>query len=342
MQNKLILRIAAVLSAFILAGCSTDISVTLPPSKNSPASSSRTTAGTTVPETSETSELSVQPETTPQETPEETTEALVTREEPAVETVLSDEQATETYKNYVLTDDDKEFISKCVFVGDSICRGLEAYDIIPNDNVLAVGNVAARNIFDFTFKLSGSEMSLLSALVDLKPQYIVFSMGMNDVNMTSQQKFCENYGDLLSQVQVFLPDSQLIVCSVTPIIYTSRFTSNANIDSFNTALKEYLDSTNKWIYVDITHELKNSLNALKSQYDGGDGVHLAGAAYYAILYQICERMVSGLIYENGELVPIVTSSEDGPDTTVSPSESSSESNETVTADDADFVIPAGE
>ncbi len=315
MRNKLILLLAAVSLALILSGCSTDISVTLPPSKNKPTASTKAVSTTSEPDAEEITVLTVQSDTTPEDTTEATSEST----DPEIEAVLEDDTLTETYKTYTLTDADKEFISKCVFVGDSICRGLEAYELIPEDRVIAKGNVAARNIFDFTFKLNGSEMSLLSALVDLRPEYVVFSMGMNDVNMTSQQKFCENYGDLLSQVQTFLPDSQLIVCSVTPITYTSKFTSNANIDSFNSALKGYLDSTEKWIYADITHELKNSLNALKSNYCGADdGVHLSMDAYSAILYQICERAVSGLVYENGRMVPLGDISEEHADTTSSP------------------------
>lgn len=310
MRNKLILRITAVASALILSGCSTDISVTLPPSKNRPSASEKAAPTTSAPDDGEITVLTAQTGTESEDTPEDTSSDT----EPDIDAVIEDDRLTETYKNYTLTDDDIEFLSKCVFVGDSICRGLEAYDVIPKERVLAKGNVAARNIFDFTFTLNGSEMSLLSALVDLRPGYVVFSMGMNDVNMTSPQKFCENYGELLSQVQAFLPDAQLIVCSVTPITYTSRFTSNANIDSFNAALKEYLASTENWIYADITHELKNSLNALKSGYCGADdGVHLSDDAYTAILYQICQRAVSGLVYENGRMVPLGDAGEEGTD-----------------------------
>ena len=143
---------------------------------------------------------------------------------------------------------------------------------------------------------------MLHALVDLKPEYVVFSMGMNDVNMTSQQAYCENYDDLLSQVETFLPDATLIVCAVTPVLETSNFTSNENIDSFNIAIREYLDKSDKWYFAEISHDLKNSHNGLKSDYNGGDGIHLAPDAYRAILYQLCERMVDGKIYDlHGEL-----------------------------------------
>ncbi len=191
----------------------------------------------------------------------------------------------------------KKFYSKCVFVGDSICRGFKAYDVLPSKQVCAQGNTAARNILEYTFKVPGYTGDLISCLKHLDPEYIVFSMGMNDVNMTSAEKFCENYGYLLSLTEKALPDAQLIVCSVTPVIYGSKFCTNTRIDSFNATLKKYLDATGKWIYADISHGLKDQYNGLKSRYNGGDGIHLSGLAYYAILYQIAERVLDNIEYD---------------------------------------------
>ena len=45
----------------------------------------------------------------------------------------------------------------------------------------------------------------------------------------------------------------------------------------------------KWHYADVTAELKNEENALKTNYSSGDGIHLSPDAYYAVLYQLCRR-----------------------------------------------------
>ena len=198
------------------------------------------------------------------------------------------------WRQYYASDFSEEyndFLSRCVFVGDSICRGLSAYDIIPARQVVAQGNVAARSIFEYTFRVSGNEMTIIPALVDLKPEYIVFSMGMNDVNITSEETFCENYGYLLSQTQTFVPDAKLIVLSVTPVLESSKFTSNKNIDSFNAALEAYLSDKEGWTYVDIAPAIKNDQNALREGFSGEDGVHLAPDAYYDILYRLCQYIV---------------------------------------------------
>ena len=320
-QLKYIAAFTAV--SFVFSGCAYDISKTLPPpatavealatqETTTTAEKTTVTSTTTTTTTPAVTVTTTEPETT-EETPERTDAPAPvsapdntgadadTTAEPAhgTYTIYSDE-----YKDFVLTDKYKEFISQCVFVGDSICYGLKAYDILPSEQVVAKGDVAARSIFDYTFKIEAGEdpVSILTALIDLDPKYVVFSMGMNDVNMTSEQTYVDNYNNLLSQVQSFLPDATLIVLSITPTT-TSRITgkhvvNNKYIDIFNLTLKEFLDSTGKWVYADVQHEMKNTYNELKANYLGSDdGVHLTPDAYYAILYQLCERMVDGKIYD---------------------------------------------
>ena len=193
----------------------------------------------------------------------------------------------EFYSTFDFSDEDYDFLGRCAFVGDSICSGLGHYGIIPMKNVVAQGNIAARNIFDFTFTVDGSELSLVSALVNINPEYVVFSMGINDVNITSEEEFAENYREILSTVSGFLPNAELIVVSITPVAVDSEFTKNENIDSFNEALGRMLEENEKWHFVDASPELKNSENALKTDYSSGDGIHLSPDAYYAVLYQLC-------------------------------------------------------
>lgn len=304
-------------ASLVLSACSHDISQTLPSEASAVEAlaeitttevttmSAEDTTTSTAAESSEPETEDTEPDITSGEAadlPEETTVTVsqTSAEAPSAQgsyTIYSDE-----YAEYSFSSEYNAFLSDCVFVGDSICSGLKAYDIIPSDRVVAVGNVAARNIFEdwVEFKVHGEKLPLIPALKELDPAFVVFSMGMNDVNMTSEQTFCQNYEKILSQVESALPGARLIVLSVTPITYGETgklFTKNENIDSFNKALKEYLDSTGKWIYADVAHEMKNTSNMLKDNYLGSaDGVHLAPEAYYAILHQLCERAVDGKVY----------------------------------------------
>lgn len=183
-----------------------------------------------------------------------------------------------------------EFLSRTVFVGDSICSGLRVYGILPNDNVMAVGNVGARSIFNYTFNAHGTEYALPDALALLKPSNVICSMGMNDVNMSSEEKFCENYDSVLAKIHETLPNAKIYVVSITPISAESTFCANEKLDRYNQALKTHLAGT-AYTYLDVASIMKNASNALADENNGGDGIHLSPAAYKAYLKRICELTV---------------------------------------------------
>lgn len=198
----------------------------------------------------------------------------------------------ETYSTYEFDDEDKIFLDNCIFVGDSVCKGLSHYGVVPVANTLALGGVAARNIFEFAFDAGdGTEVDLLTALVNANKASIVFFMGMNDVRMTTEDTYASNYKDLLTKTEAACPYSNIYVFSTSPLAADSDFTTNDHIAKYNAAVKQMIeDSGNvRWKYVDIDPELTNSAGYLKSDYSGGDGLHLAQSAYYAILWQFCQQ-----------------------------------------------------
>ncbi|MBQ3940049.1 MAG: hypothetical protein II723_02960 [Oscillospiraceae bacterium] len=190
-----------------------------------------------------------------------------------------------------LSPSDQAFLADCVFVGDSICSGLSVYKILPAKNVVAKGSVGVRSIFDYKFTVNGTSCGVISALSKLKPKTVIFSMGMNDINMTSSQKYCENYKNLLQKTQEALPNAKLCVASITPITTTSKFATNAKIDSYNAAIRDYLKANYPaWTYVNVASGLKNEWNGLVTKYTSGDGIHLSPAAYQIILSQVCQQL----------------------------------------------------
>ena len=189
----------------------------------------------------------------------------------------SDEQNTAA----LLAADEEEAFAKTVFVGDSICSGFRIYDVTPPNNNLAVGNVGARSIFDYTFKVDNEEYDLITALKLVAPTFVVFSMGMNDINMTSEQDYCDNYDGIIEKVREALPDAKLFVASITPTRNTQSF-RNERIDLFNSTIKDHLSGTG-YYYIDINSALSDpATGSLVASYDGGDGIHLAPAAYHVI------------------------------------------------------------
>ncbi len=278
------IMLAALAAAITFSGC---VSVEERPLQSEPVTDVTTTSATTPPVTTTTTEITSEKIilTTTKET-----QTSIPTENPDDPTVHPDIE--EEYNTFILSEADNDFLSRSCFVGDSICSGLFQYDILPSKNVVAQGSTAARNIFDFTFTWNGEELELIPAIVNRQPEYVIFWMGMNDVNITNPDVHADNYEKLLNEVEAYCPDAQLAVVSTTPVLYTSQFTANENIDKFNNAVKEMIEEKEdkNWLYVDVTPELKNSLNSLKRLYDGGDGIHLAPEAYYAVLAQICETI----------------------------------------------------
>lgn len=242
----------------------------------------------------------------PTESSSETTSAPADAEVTAADTTdtapesgVSGVSIEEQYSSYTFSEEDEAYLDTCLFVGDSICGGLSHYGILPADHVISKGSVAARNIFDFKFGIGDSETDVLTAILNQKQDHIIFSMGMNDVNMTDTETYVANYFNLLTMVAAYCPDSELIVLSITPILADSDFSTNEKIDSYNAAIKEAIEKDGKpnWKYIDISPELKNSAGGLKSSYESGDGIHLAQAAYYAYLWQIVQERKTEAVLE---------------------------------------------
>ena len=180
-----------------------------------------------------------------------------------------------------------EAFEKTVFVGDSICSGLRVYGFMPDNNCLAEGSVGAWSIFNYNFTVDGMEYDLITALTKVDPSFVVFSMGMNDINITDEDGFLENYDEILSKTHEALPDAKLFVCSITPTLNAESF-KNSRIDSFNEAMSKHLEGSD-YYFIDVTSYFKDaSSNSLKEEYSAGDGIHLSTTAYEVLKNAVYE------------------------------------------------------
>lgn len=182
-----------------------------------------------------------------------------------------------------------KFTEQSLFIGDSICRGLEAFNVLSVENVLGVGNAAARNIFEMTFYRKGKDIDFMSAIKAAKPKHVIFWMGMNDVNMTDAQTYCENYRKVIDKV-LELPETDVLVLSISPIC--SDFTPHSRIVEFNSALCDYISKTypERVQFVNIHNALQNEKGELQWYFSSGDGVHLNDLAYYKMLHAFFEQV----------------------------------------------------
>lgn len=218
------------------------------------------------------------------------TELPETEEPPAWSEGLDDFYYHE-YAAYHLNWDEREFTTQSLFVGDSICRGFREYHIVPVENVYARGSIAARNFFDFNLYRGEIEEEYTQALAETAPRYVFLSMGMNDINLTDEETYCENYRKIID-VTLENSDAEVYVSAITPI--DSDFSSNYRIDCFNLRMEKFIPDNygDRVHYLDFAKHLKDSDGRLKECFNGGDGIHLSPYAYYVALWEMNRTTIS--------------------------------------------------
>lgn len=284
---------AALIAAVLLCGC-TDLreiepaKVQLPDSTASavtttPAATTTTTSAAT---TTTTAVTTTSAATT---TTAATTAPVIETEEPPAEPQCA---CNIVFGEHYLSDSEKAFLNDSMFIGDSICSGFEVYGLVEADKVIATKSVGARNLLDYKHVYKNKEQSLSYILKKAQPKLVFLSMGMNDVNMTSAEAYCENYSRIIDLV-LETTDADVYFCAITPI--DSDFSSNERIQSFNSAMRAYI----KEHYPQRVHTVDfgrlfvcEDKVRLCDILSGGDGIHLAPYAYHMALWEIRNTLIA--------------------------------------------------
>lgn len=207
---------------------------------------------------------------------------------------------------YLLAPNELAIGQKSLFVGDSICYGFSAWDVLPGANVYATGNVAARNMLEYEMYYRNEVMEFVPVLDIVKPEHVFLWMGMNDVNMTSAEEYCENYSNIIS-LALENSEADVYVCAITPISDLD-FTAPSNIAAFNDSIKHYIEKnyTERVHFISFAEPLKDKKGHLAEKYNGGDGIHLSKPVYYIAMHEIAKE-----IDPDGLLVPYIPDKETG-------------------------------
>lgn len=213
-------------------------------------------------------------------------------------------EITETYDNpddyiqrnpsdgaLLLPKEQEELASRSLFVGDSVCRGFYAYGTAESSSVFAAGSIGARNLLEETVYYYGKEQDYLSVLKAKAPEYLFLSMGMNDLNMSEVDEYCENYRKIINlSLENSREDMEIYVFAITPI--RVDFCPLERIDEFNAKLQETVNSyPEKVHFIDFTPPLEDENGQMLEQFDSGDGIHLAPEAYYIAMHEIYKRVI---------------------------------------------------
>lgn len=192
-------------------------------------------------------------------------------------------------RNYAFTEEMQKYFDDFAVVGDSIGSGYVNCGYIKPENDFARPCVAAWNIHQFLISNDNIDTDVLMHVYRKQPKYILFVMGLNDVNLTTAEEFVDNYMTLLYQCKEASPNSEMIVMGITPV--RSKFCKNETIDSYNSMLKYAINNSgySHYYFVDPSEVLKGSDNRLLEKYAFEDGTHLVQSGMEATLCYLYEQ-----------------------------------------------------
>ena len=189
---------------------------------------------------------------------------------------------------------------KLVIIGDSIASGFCAYGYIPGNHNVAKESLALWNMNNYTFDVGGGAMSAVDAAAYTGSPLIFISIGMNDILGMSPDDYGARMCALAQQVASVLPDSTIVVGSITPVSDGNYYTDNATIRSFNSALENAINSAGSpQILFFSTYSVLCDPNTLALSYNaaGGDGLHLNGSSYGWVLNALFNYLDTAGAYE---------------------------------------------
>lgn len=187
---------------------------------------------------------------------------------------------------YILPEDEKKLTEESLFVGDSICSGFWACGMVSGKSIYAAGAVGARNLLDYEMYYRNKPTKFVPVLEKTQPKNVFLWMGMNDVNLTTAEEFCENYKTIIG-LALENTEADIYVCAISPIL-NLEFTKLEYIYEFNDAISAFIGANYKQRvhFIDFTAPLKTDEGLLDEQYNGGDGIHLTTRAYYIAIHEI--------------------------------------------------------
>ena len=204
-------------------------------------------------------------------------------------TDISEPEIIVSEPDYTITDEMYEYFDEFALVGDSVCSGFASAGYFSQKNNLARPSIAAWNIHQFLITSDDLSTDVLVHLYNKQPKYVLFSMGLNDVNLTTKNQFVHNYIQLLYQCRQVSPNSEFIIMAVTPV--RSKFCKNEKIDEYNQALADAFEEIgNKhYHFVNPTDLLKGDDNKLKEEYAFEDGTHLEMSGMRVCLWYMYQQ-----------------------------------------------------
>ncbi len=196
------------------------------------------------------------------------------------------------------------YLNRCVFLGDSRTVAMVNYGFFNDDAALAQVGISHPSFASNKFiNNAGKEYTLKSYLGSHQAPVIYMLLGVNGINSYSEEQYKSTFVTLIEKVTELAPNSNIVLVAIGPVddngIYKNSV-QNAWIDKYNNFLLETAKEKHIF-YLNIAEILKGANGQVKSEYNGGDGLHYSGEGCKAIFRYIVEHPVPG-ISDDGEYV----------------------------------------
>lgn len=150
-------------------------------------------------------------------------------------------------------------------MGDSLMNGLEAYNILNNNNLITQVSASLYHLNDNVDKMA-----------QMSPEILILHYGLNHIENVSHQpaRFIKFYSEIITELKEKLPGTRIIVSGIFPVdTEKARAKRFGRIDEYNQALEEmcsqlgveFLDNTAAFVDAE--------------EYYAGDGIHLSRDFY---------------------------------------------------------------
>lgn len=209
---------------------------------------------------------------------------------------IGDQPLTNTQINdTVVKDDDPEYLTKTAFVGEALCSGLSFYtEGLKEDQIYTENNAHVDDIASTTWTIDGKQYELPDALYKSERKYIYIWLGPNDLGNYDPSGFAQQYQALIEKIFYANPLAYVGVISVAPVSAEYDGTlANGKVYDYNAKLAEMVDKigNNRVYFFNVTTVLGDTNGNLKSEYDSGDGLHMTGDAYRALLDNLVSMQI---------------------------------------------------
>ena len=222
-----------------------------------------------------------------------------------VETASAETKVESTAETTVLTLKEGTrdgYMNRCVFLGDSRTVAMVNYGLINDDAALAQIGISHPSFKSNTFvNNAGKEYTLKTYLASHQAPVIYIALGVNGINDPSEEHYKSTFEDLIDNIMDLSPNSNIVLMSIGPVNDNGPYKKTVQ-NSWIVKYNDFLLNTAKdkhLFYLDISEILTGSDGQVKSEYNGGDGLHYSSSGCKAIFDYIVEHPVPG-ISDDGE------------------------------------------